>query len=64
MTLGIYWHVVFASVCLPTDRRIHVFYGKFLPAEETLGLRTVLKITKAKTRTSTLIHTTLLKKNS
>lgn len=61
------WYLLlctFASTCLPTDSRIHVFYGKFLPAEEILGLRTVLKIIKAKTRTSILIHTILLKKNS
>lgn len=61
------WYLLlctFASMCLPTDRRIHVFYGKILPAEEILGLKTVLKIIKAKTRTSILIHTILLKKNS
>lgn len=61
------WHrllCIFASMCLPTDSRIHVFYGQFLPAEEILGLRTVLKIIKAKTKTSILIHTILLKKNS
>lgn len=29
-----------------------------------MGLKTVLKIIKAKTRTSILIHTILLKKNS
>jgi hypothetical protein len=54
----------FSSTWLPIDSRIHVFYGKFLPAEKILGLRTILKTVKAKTRTPILIHTILLKKNS